>query len=113
MDITSPITLWKEYDVTTLPLNTSALSQKTENGITVKEYYFDGYTTVDGRVRAFARIAENPQAKGIVLYLKDSQKDFSDEIGATMYDLGYTVATLDYLGKTDDKIGRASCRERV
>ena len=102
MDITSPITLWKEYDVTTLPLNTSALSQKTENGIAVKEYYFDGYTTVDGRVRAFARIAENPQAKGIVLYLKDSQKDFSDEIGATMYDLGYTVATLDYLGKTDD-----------
>ena len=46
MDITSPINLWKNYDVLALPLNKSALSQKTENDYTVKEFYFDGYTTV-------------------------------------------------------------------
>lgn len=103
LDITSPITLWKEYDVTTLPLNTSALSKKTENGICVKEFYFDGYTTVDGRVRAFVKIAENPQAKGVILFLKDMNAGVSDEIGTVMYELGYTIATLDYLGKNDDR----------
>lgn len=104
MDITSPITLWKDYDVATLPLNTSELSQKTENGICVKEFYFDGYTTVDGRVRAFVKIAEHPQAKGVILYLKDGRQAVSEEIGSVMYDRGYTVATLDYTGKTDNAV---------
>ena len=36
MDITSPINLWKDYDVSALPLNVSELSPKTENDITVK-----------------------------------------------------------------------------
>ena len=71
VDITSPINLWKNYDVLALPLNKSALSQKTENGFTVKEYYFDGYTTVDGRTRTYIKIYERQDAKGVVLYLAD------------------------------------------
>ena len=43
-----------------LPLNESALSDKTENGIRVREFYFDGFATVDGRVRAYIKLYESP-----------------------------------------------------
>lgn len=100
LDITSPHSLWKDYDVSALPLNVSALSNKTENGKYVKEYYFDGFATVDGKVRAYMDIAENPSAKGIVLFLGDNN-DTNEQDVNTLYDLGYTVASLDYLGIND------------
>lgn len=101
LDITSPHSLWKDYDVSALPLNISALSNKTENGKCVKEYYFDGFATVDGKVRAYLSIAENPSAKGVILYLGDNNgNDVNDT--DILYDLGYTVAALDYLGTHDD-----------
>lgn len=101
MDITSPNSLWKEYDVSALPINESALSQKNENGVMIKEYYFDGYATTDGRIRAFVRICEHPEAKGTVLYLCNTDGGEDDELINTLYSYGYTVAALDYLGKTD------------
>ncbi|MDE7107706.1 MAG: hypothetical protein K2O39_05225, partial [Clostridiales bacterium] len=101
MDITSPINLWKNYDVLALPLNRSALSQKTENGYTVKAYYFDGYTTVDGRARAYIKIYEREDAKGVVLYLADNTAKPNEELLAKLHEYGYSVAVLDYLGKSD------------
>ncbi|MDE6200651.1 MAG: hypothetical protein K2M47_02055 [Clostridiales bacterium] len=101
MDITSPINLWKNYDILALPLNKSALSQKTENGYTVKEYYFDGYTTVDGRARTYIKIYDCADAKGVVLYLADKSGNVDDELLAKLHDFGYSVAVLDYLGKSD------------
>lgn len=101
MDITSPINLWKNYDVLALPLNKSALSQKTENGFTVKEYYFDGYTTVDGRTRTYIKIYEREDAKGVVLYLADKTAKPNEELLSKLHEYGYTVAVLDYLGKSD------------
>lgn len=101
MDINSPITLWKDYDVLALPLNGTALSQKVENGIAVKEYYFDGYTTVDGRTRTYIKIYENSNHKGVVLYLADKTGTPNAEIVKKLYDSGYSVAVLDYLGKSD------------
>ena len=102
MDITSPITLWKDYDVLALPLNMSALSQKIENGMTVKEYYFDGYTTVDGRTRTYIKIYENPAAQKVVLCLADKSAKLSDALINKLYNGGYTVAVMDYLGKSDN-----------
>lgn len=101
MDITSPITLWKDYDVSALPLNASALSEKLENDVKVKEYYFDGYTTIDGRVRTFVKILENPQAKGVIMYLPDANGGENDKLIGVLYSYGYTVAVLDYLGKSE------------
>lgn len=101
MDITSPGNLWKDYDALALPLNETALSEKTENGITVKEFYFDGYTTVDGRVRAFLRIFEHPEPKGVLLYLGDDNAT-GEKFIEELYALGYTIAAPDYLGKSDD-----------
>ncbi len=101
LDITSPVNLWKDYDVATLPLNSYPLSQKAEAGKTVKEYYFDGYTTVDGRVRAYIKIYENPAPKGVILYLPCREPELSDKIRDLLFDSGYTVAELDYLGKND------------
>lgn len=101
MDITSPINLWKNYDVLALPLNKSALSQKTENGYTVKEYYFDGYTTVDGRTRTYIKVYECAEVKGVVLYLADKFGKVNDELLAKLHEFGYSVAVLDYLGKSD------------
>lgn len=101
MDITSPIYLWKDYDVSALPFNASELSPKTENDVTVKEYYFDGYTTVDGRARAFVRIYEVPDTRSVVLYLGDTDGNLNDPIIKNLLELGYSVAALDYLGKSD------------
>lgn len=102
MDITSPITLWKDYTALALPLNRSALSEKKENGITVKEYYFDGYTTVDGRARAYIKIYECPEQKAVVLYLADNTGAVNNELLAKFMENGYSVAVLDYLGKSDN-----------
>lgn len=102
LDITSPNSLWKDYDVNALPLKESALSQKVENSVTVREYYFDGYATVDGRVRAFIKIFEHPESKGVILYMPDKTGGYDDGIIPVLYGYGYTVAALDYLGKTDE-----------
>ncbi|MCM1367496.1 MAG: hypothetical protein NC184_01615 [Roseburia sp.] len=101
LEITNPNNLWKDYDVAALPLNESPLSDKTENGIRIREYYFDGYTTVDGRVRAYIKIAENPTAKGIVLYMPDANGGADDALAHILFENGYTVAMLDYLGASN------------
>lgn len=100
-DITNPNSLWRDYDVNALPLNETALSDKTEDSVTVKEYYFDGFTTTDGRARAYIKILENPQSRGVILYLSDKFGD-NDGTARYFYDYGYTVAVLDYLGERDD-----------
>lgn len=101
MEIKSPVILWKDYDVDTLPLNESELSVKNENNMTVKEYYFDGYTTIDGRVRTFIKIYEHTEPRGAVLFLANGNDDeLSQTIKNNIYDVGYTVAELDYLGKS-------------
>lgn len=101
MEITNPNNLWKDYDVAALPLNESPLSDRTENGIRMREYYFDGYTTVDGRVRTYIKIAENPTAKGIVLYMPSTTGGADDPVVRLLFDCGYTVAVLDYLGASE------------
>lgn len=100
MEITSPGSLWKDYDVSALPLNERELSEKTENGTVVREFYFDGHTTVDGRVRAFLRIMQRESAKGVVLYMPDVDEDVSKPV-KILLDYGYTVAVLDYMGKSE------------
>lgn len=97
MEITGISSLWKDYEVTALPLNPYALSEKQIDGKTVKEYYFDGYTTLDGRVRAYLKIYENPNSQSIVLFLPDT--DGNEEPALRMYEKGYSVAILDYSGK--------------
>lgn len=101
VDITSPITLWKDFTALALPLNKSSLSAKTENGIPVKEYYFDGYTTVDGRARAYIKIYECAEQKGVVLYLADRSGKANSELLAKLIESGYSVAVLDYLGESE------------
>ena len=101
VEITSPGSLWKGYDVSALPFNESTLSEKTEGGAAIREFYFDGHTTADGRVRAYIRIAQNEAAKGVVLYLPDTTGDYNDKIVQTLFDYGYTVAVLDYLGTSE------------
>lgn len=101
MDITGTLNLWKDYDLSALPLNVSALSEKTENGRRVKEYYFDGYTTVDGKARAFIRIVENTDPIGVILYLPDREED--KKFVQTMLDRGFTVAELNYSGHESGK----------
>lgn len=101
MDITSPVSLWKDYDVKALPFNTTKLSPKTENDKTVNEYFFDGYTTVDGRVRTYIKIYDNPDAIGVVLYLSGHAGTEMQTVDK-LYSLGYTVAILDYMGRADE-----------
>lgn len=101
MEITSPNSLWKDYDVSALPLNISYLSEKKEGDAVVKELYFDGYITVDGRTRAYLKISEHPSPKGVILYLSHSDGGVNDALIGKLFDFGYTVAVLDYLGKSD------------
>ncbi|MCX4314166.1 MAG: hypothetical protein OSJ83_09995, partial [Clostridia bacterium] len=95
MEITGTNSLWKDYDVDALPFNATMLSGRTENGVVIRELYFNGFATVDGMVRAFLRIYEAPDAKGIILYLPDEGVD--PEIRFFLEN-GYTVAALDYRG---------------
>ncbi len=101
MQIAGANSLWKDYDINALPLNITDLSDKTINGMLAHEMYFDGHITTDGRVRTFMRIFENPDAKGIILFMSNRTGADSDDISA-FYRRGYTVAVLDYTGKTDE-----------
>lgn len=101
LEITGTNSLWKDYDVDALPFNATTLSGKTdENGAVIRELYFNGFATVDGMVRAFLRIYEAQDAKGIILYLPDGGID--PEI-KYFTDNGYTVAALDYRGASEGK----------
>jgi len=100
LEITGTNSLWKDYDVDALPFNATMLSGRTENGVVIRELYFNGFATVDGMVRAFLRIYEAPDAKGIILYLPDEGVD--PEIRCFLEN-GYTVAALDYRGVSDGK----------
>ncbi len=98
MEVTSPGSLWRDFDLAALPFNISELSEKTLQGITVKEWYFDGFATLDGRVRTFLRLYEQPEHKGVILYLSDT----ADESAVNYFiNSGYTVAALDLFGKSD------------
>ena len=100
MEISSPSGLWKDYDVTAAPLNERALTEKNINGVRVREYYFDGHSASDGKVRAFIRISENPDTKRVLLYMPANSDD-PDEIPEYFLKAGYTVAVLDYLGQSE------------
>ncbi|MCH5350695.1 MAG: hypothetical protein J1F39_01825 [Clostridiales bacterium] len=100
LEITGINSLWKDYEVTALPLNPYALSEKQIDGKKVREYYFDGYTTLDGKVRTYLKIYENEKSDGIVLFLPDT--DGNEEPALKLYERGFTVAVLDYSGKNKD-----------
>ena len=100
MEITGTSSLWKDYDVTALPLNPYALSEKQADGKTLREYYFDGYVTLDGKVRAYLKIYERPDSDGIVLFMPDS--DGNEEPVLQLYERGFSVAVLDYAGINKD-----------
>ena len=101
MELTSPSSLWKDFDVSALPLNITELSNKTIDGVRLREMYFDGLSTTDGRVRAFIRILEHPESKGVILYLSDRDGSASDDAPKAFYELGFTVAVLNYLGEDE------------
>lgn len=102
MDISSPNGLWRDYFVSALPLNTKKISSTIEDDITVDNYYFDGLITTDGRVRAFIKIYNPNDSKGIILYMPDAHNGVNkDDVVEFMIRRGYTVAILDYTGKSN------------
>ena len=100
LEITGISSLWKDYEVTALPLNPNALSEKQIDGKEVREYYFDGYTTIDGKVRTYIKIYENRASDNIVLFLPDT--DGCEEPALKLYEKGFSVAVLDYAGLNKD-----------
>ncbi len=104
MDISSPSSLWRDYDAAALPLNETELSKKTDGDLTVREYYYDGLTTGDGRVRAFVRIYEPKVSKGVILYMPDVFNEaVKDDVAESMISHGFAVAILDYTGKSESQ----------
>lgn len=102
MEITNPSSLWKDYDAAALPICEYALSEKSVNGFSVKEYYFDGLYAADGKVRAFISITEHPESKGVIIYMPNRNGVVGDEVPQELVSRGYTVAVLDYIGKAED-----------
>ncbi|MCH5160690.1 MAG: hypothetical protein J1G04_01520 [Clostridiales bacterium] len=100
MQIVGTSNLWKDYFADALPFNITELSKKTIGNMTARELYFDGLPTTDGRVRAFVRIFENPDPKGVILLLPNHSGGEDGDI-AMLFNHGYTVAMLDYTGETD------------
>lgn len=100
MEITGTNILWKDYDVNALPFNETTLSSKTVDGVKIDEYYFDGFATVGGRVRAYIKIYENPDAKAIILYLPDTSDGDVWRDVKCYYEKGYSIAVLDYAGES-------------
>lgn len=104
MEVITPLTLWKEYDPSILPLNASIISQTVKDGITIKQVYFNGSAAIDGFVRVYAKLYVPQTAAPSVILLMDEVDIYIDDARIDKYlKKGYAVFVVDYAGERDDK----------
>lgn len=97
--ILTPVTLWKDFNES-LPLNDEVLSERTENGMTVREVRFDGRDTGAGRVRVYAQYVFPNTGKDFpaVLVLFEAGMPADMAFVNRFVKLGYGVLCVDYSG---------------
>ena len=84
MELLSPSGLWKDFDRSSIPLDPSVISVRTESGVTTERLYFTGMTAADGAARVYARLVY--PASGF------------DYVAVTAGDIGQPVDSLKTIG---------------
>lgn len=104
-EIYSPQMLWKDFD-SSLPLDTSVVSENVYDNLIVQNLRFWGRQTDKGRVHVYATYAFKPNAKpssrGTILIIPDYDKTIDFDIMNIYVKQGFNVLMVDYRGKCDD-----------
>lgn len=105
-NIMSPLTLWKDFDFQ-LPLQESVIRETRILEYKVKEIYFSGRDTGEGRPRIFANYSYLEGVKRpAVIILPDFEKAAEFELAAEFLKRGYNVLAVDYCGEREDSEGK-------
>lgn len=101
MGILTAHQLWRDYDPSALPLDTTFLCSEKTDSYTVDSYYFNGEATADGCSRIFAQVYSpiaNRSGNAFVL-MNDASSPFDTTYVDFLIGLGFTVLVPDYVGK--------------
>lgn len=101
----TPREVWRDYDPTSAPLESSIISVEKDGNIVKAEHFFTVESTEQGRIRAYAEVYyDNRWAdkRATVLILPDIDKIGLDGIVRSFLGEGYVVCVADYSGAGDD-----------
>lgn len=104
MEVLTPQIIWKGYDASILPLETTVLSDKKTDSARILTAYFNGSTTTDGVVRVFVRCILPLSHKKLpaVIYMGDAFTSVMDIDPSYYTDRGYAVIMPDFAGVRDE-----------
>ncbi len=93
------MTLWRDFDET-LPLGEETVSERTEDGITVRELFFGGRQTEKGRVKIYANYCypEGEASFPAVMVFFEAGFAADPRFVARLVRRGYGVLCVDYCG---------------
>ncbi len=102
--ILTPVTLWKDFDEFSLPLNEEILSEKEENGVLRRELYFLGRQAQFGRVKIYAKYYTpcDEEHYPAVMLLFEAGFPADETLIRHLTDRGYGVLCVDYCGDMGD-----------
>ncbi len=100
--ILTPVTLWKDFD-DSLPLEEEIVEERDEQDYLVKDVYFLGRQTAEGRVKIFSRyfIPKEEERYPVVMILFEAGKPFDQEFVGHFLQNGYGVLCVDYCGESE------------
>ncbi len=102
--ILTPVTLWQDFN-DKLPPNEEILSERREEGITVRDVYFYGRNTGSGagRVKIYAKFyIPNAANYPTILILFEAMQPFDEALVLRYVKNGYGVLCVDYCGERED-----------
>ena len=98
--ILTPVTLWKDFDIT-LPLCEEVIAEYTDGNAVYRELYFKGRQTKNGRVKIYAKYAFPCGAEEFpaVMILFEAGFPFDETYVKRYLTAGYGVFCVDYCGE--------------
>lgn len=101
----TPMTLWRDYNPTTEPLEVVVNGVKNTEKYVSKEVTFTAETLQDGKIRAYADVVvqKNKVAPTFLFLPSGASSIFRTTFFDTIVDAGFNVIALDYAGKSPKK----------
>ena len=104
----SPVSLWKNFDSTSLPFEQEVVKVEESDGIVYTHIYFNGVQHEDGISRVYGVFGAKKNKKDLpaIVIVSDVGKGINQHEISFWAKKGYAVFGFDNTGKNDDQISR-------